>query len=338
MTIRRSSTQIRPSTAIFSAILLTKAVLFVGYSLNDPDFRLLLDRQLTVFRGNIPERYALMAGIGKVERDVLWRTARIRVLPYDDGKHEQVLEFLRTLLDQVSAEPAVAAAIPPAVPAATPAQAQVDAAAAPHLFASAIPSTTLSIRLRRQTLEASVSLRGNAVQGSGAPPNWSQLPKLIEAALGSQFQARTFGEELGKLLPEIVLSALKDVPADHTITLRLSPEVELLPWEMAEVDGRFLVLRNPLVRAPIGLPDTARGYPIVRQPTRVLLIGDPNQDDGLPLPGALAEVTEIAKVYGEHPTLVCDSLDRSVCKFRQRRGRIIVRELRHRAFRRARLV
>ena len=40
--------------SIFSAILLTKAVLFVGYSINDPDFRLLLDRQLTMFRGNIP--------------------------------------------------------------------------------------------------------------------------------------------------------------------------------------------------------------------------------------------------------------------------------------------
>lgn len=130
----------------------------------------------------------------------------------------------------------------------------------------------------------------------------------MEAALGHQAQARTFGQELGKLLPEMVLGALKDVPVDHMITLRLSPEVELLPWEMAEVDGHFLVLRNPLVRAPIGLSDTARGYPIVRQPTRVLLIGDPNQGDGMPLPGALAEVTEIAEVYGEYPALVCDSL------------------------------
>jgi hypothetical protein len=81
--------------AVFSAILLTKSILFVGYSLSDPDFRLLLDWQFTTFKGAAPQRYALMRGIGKIERDVLWRTARIRVLPYDD--HDEVLQFLRQL-------------------------------------------------------------------------------------------------------------------------------------------------------------------------------------------------------------------------------------------------
>lgn len=83
--------------AIFSAILLTKAVFFVGYSMNDPDFRLLLDRQLTTFKGNVPERYALMSGVGEIERDVLWRSARIRVLPYSE--HHEVLTFLEALRD-----------------------------------------------------------------------------------------------------------------------------------------------------------------------------------------------------------------------------------------------
>jgi hypothetical protein len=81
--------------AVFSAILLTKSILFIGYSLSDPDFRLLLDWQFTTFKGASPERYALMRGVGKVERDVLWRTAKIRVLPYDD--HDEVLQFLRQL-------------------------------------------------------------------------------------------------------------------------------------------------------------------------------------------------------------------------------------------------
>jgi hypothetical protein len=81
--------------AIFSAILLTNAILFIGYSISDPDFRLLLDRQLTTFKGNVPERYALMSGIGEIERDVLWRSARIRVIPYDD--HNDLITFLQYL-------------------------------------------------------------------------------------------------------------------------------------------------------------------------------------------------------------------------------------------------
>jgi hypothetical protein len=84
---------------IFSGLLLTKALLFVGYSLSDPDFRLLMDRQLTHFKGFVPERYALMTGVGPVERDVLWRTARIQVISYENasGTHAEVLQFLQAL-------------------------------------------------------------------------------------------------------------------------------------------------------------------------------------------------------------------------------------------------
>lgn len=88
---------------VFSAILLTHAVLFVGYSLSDPDFQLLLDRQLTLFDHHVPPRYALMTGLGQVERDVLWNGAAIQTLSYDvepghpDGKHHQVLRFLEAL-------------------------------------------------------------------------------------------------------------------------------------------------------------------------------------------------------------------------------------------------
>src|SRR3954464_8838697 len=96
--------------AVFSAILLTRAVLFVGYSLNDPDFRLLLDRQLTLFKKFVPERYAIMAGVGEVEREVLRRTAQIKVLSYPAGQHEQLVEFLRALQAQVSATSAPAGA------------------------------------------------------------------------------------------------------------------------------------------------------------------------------------------------------------------------------------
>lgn len=88
---------------VFSAILLTHSILFVGYSLQDPDFRLLLDQQLTVFDGNVPPRYALMSGLGSIQRDVLWKSASIKVLSYatepghPDGPHHQVLRFFEAL-------------------------------------------------------------------------------------------------------------------------------------------------------------------------------------------------------------------------------------------------
>ncbi|HSF32445.1 MAG TPA: SIR2 family protein [Candidatus Tectomicrobia bacterium] len=291
--------------AIFSAILLTKAILFIGYSLNDPDFRLLFDRQLTVFRGNIPERYALMSGVGKVERDVLWRTARIRVLPYADGKHEEVLEFLRTVSDQLRSAPGAAAKSLQAVT-----LAPKRGGLAPQPPSPAAASTVLSLRLQGRMLEASVISRGNVVQGSGTPPVGTLLAKLIPDALRWQSKARLFGRMLTECLPDVVLRALKETPADHVITLRLSPDLELLPWEWLIIEGSFLLLRQPVVRASAGVSDTARGYPIVRRPARALLIGDPNQSDGigLSLPGALAEVKEIAEAYGKHAGVLCKLL------------------------------
>jgi CHAT domain-containing protein len=106
-------------------------------------------------------------------------------------------------------------------------------------------------------------------------------------------------------LPDVVLRALKEVPAKHVITLQLSADLDLLPWEWLIVEGDFLALRHPIVRAPAGVSDMARGYPIVRQPARVLLIGDPNQSDGMPLPGALTEVKEIGAAYAKHPGVIC---------------------------------
>lgn len=93
---------------IFSGLLLTKALFFVGYSLSDPDFRLLMDRQLSHFKGFVPERFALMTGVGPVERDVLWRTARIQVISYENAskKHAEVLQFLEDLQAAVLPKPA----------------------------------------------------------------------------------------------------------------------------------------------------------------------------------------------------------------------------------------
>jgi SIR2-like domain len=79
----------------FSALLLTKALLIVGYSISDPDFRLLVERHFTTFSGSVPERYALLSDVSEIEEDVLLRTAGIRVIRYQ--QHEEVVEFLKAL-------------------------------------------------------------------------------------------------------------------------------------------------------------------------------------------------------------------------------------------------
>lgn len=83
--------------AFFSALLLTRSVLFLGYSLGDPDFRLLMERQLAVFGDNVPERYAVMSGVGSVEKEGLLRSANIRVLSYQEGQHQEVVDFVEAL-------------------------------------------------------------------------------------------------------------------------------------------------------------------------------------------------------------------------------------------------
>ena len=315
--------------SLFSALLLTKSVLFLGYSLNDPDFQLLFDRQLTIFRGSVPERYALMTGVGKVERDVLWRTARIRVLPYDEGKHEQVLEFLQTLLTQVNEQ--AAKPQPPAPPPAPPRPAA--SADAPRAAAGAVSGVViknlvigtdyhvanfaadgtinivaapkekklppvLSIVLSAGNVELSLQSGDTTLQAHGPPLDWTNLRSMIPGALSSLAKARLLGQELANRLPKEILAGLQKILPDQTITLNLGSEVDLLPWEWTIVNNAFLAAQNPLARAPGSVSNSARGYPILRDSARVLLIGDPSQEQTKKrLPGAQMEVADLAKVY-----------------------------------------
>ena len=91
--------------AMLSAIFLSYTVLFVGYSLGDPNFRLLFDAQLTTFGTDVPPRYAIMSGVTEVERELLWRTARIRTIEYPEGRHELVPQILAYLAQQSAAMP-----------------------------------------------------------------------------------------------------------------------------------------------------------------------------------------------------------------------------------------
>ncbi|MBM4430938.1 MAG: CHAT domain-containing protein, partial [Chloroflexi bacterium] len=283
----------RAFNEVFSAILLTNAILFVGYSLSDPDLRLLLDRQLSIFKDYVPNRYALMCGISAVERDVLWRTARIQVLSYPAGQHQEVVEFLRTLKEEVEQAPAEELPLPSKIP---------EAPAVGVAQPISLPSTTLSIRLRGRDVESAVVTRERTViaQGTAPLPEWSTLTRLLRDSEHGGLQIappmQRVGQALAGCFPAGVLRALQDIPPQHVLTLRLCEELETLPWEWVEVQGQTLFLRYPVVRASIGIADAARGFPSIRQPVQALLVGDPS--DSYPLPGARAEIEAIAAVYG----------------------------------------
>ncbi len=84
------------------------------------------------------------------------------------------------------------------------------------------------------------------------------------------------------------------------------------------VGNTALCLRNPVARAPIGISDEARGYPLVHKPIQVLLIGDPSEN----LPGARQETEQIANAYAGHAEIDCTTLIGSEATFDR-----VVREL-----------
>ena len=297
--------------AVFSALLLTKAILFVGYSLGDPDFRLLLDQQLTHFGGHVPDRYALMSGVGKVERDVLWRSARIRVLPYAEGEHQHVLGFLRSIQQAVGSDAVALAPTDVRRVAMTPRG--LSSVSQPSVVSS--PSAVrppaaavLSLRLAGDAVKASISLGDDVVEGAVSSADLSLLTKLSRGAFKHDAKSRLLSRQITKAIPESVRAKLRETSADDVITLRLPASLETFPWEWIEIDDQPLMLRNPVARSPMGVSDDARGYPILREPTRVLLIGDPNANDGIGLPGAKKEILEIAEIYDKDPGSVQKTL------------------------------
>jgi hypothetical protein len=317
---------------IFSGLLLTKALFFVGYSLSDPDFRLLMDRQLSHFKGFVPERYALMTGVGPVEREVLWRTARIQVISYENtsGKHAEVLEFLKNLKDAVHPKPMLesvqmkaATSIPP--PAAAPqpgkivsqntsggskpseAQWVFEAYTAP---APAPPQAVKSPAVRSprhqlfiERMQGRVQLRlvrGDSepvVQGTAATRLEEDVGLSLKEAVerGADSHAWLYTqlmERLLKHLPREVLEALGESSTQAPLVLHLAPELARFPWELLPLQGQAVCLKRELVRAPVGVPAQVRGTPLIRVRPRILFIEGKREGRAGP-----RELEHLAKLY-----------------------------------------
>lgn len=282
--------------AVLSGILLTHAVLFVGYSLSDTNFRLLLDNQLTVFNGNVPPRFALLDGVESAERDILWRTAKLRTLAYPRGQHQEVGRFLQALAAHFAPERAVKGQ-----------KLLVTTAAA------AIPYCTLRIDRAGGGLALDLvrhSVDGKAERlwvGGGALPSWTRVTKLMALAAqasqpgaGDLANLAGMGQLLTRAVPAALRRKLRSLPPGQTLELDCSPETDCLPWEWLQSGGEPICLQRPLIRRPVEISNTARGFRFARPPLRFLIIGDagmgePRCNEDYPLAGAEREAAAIVR-------------------------------------------
>jgi hypothetical protein len=88
------------------AMFLNNTVLFIGFSMTDPDLLNLLQELKVIFEGNVPTHYALMdvTGTTQTEQELLEENYGVKVMPYipSTPDHPEVKEFLDRLQKKVT--------------------------------------------------------------------------------------------------------------------------------------------------------------------------------------------------------------------------------------------
>lgn len=96
--------------ALLFGVFLNYKLLFVGYGLRDPDFKLILRELTLIFENYVPRHYALVPNPGTFEQDHLLRQMNIQLIGYDAADdHAAVVDVLRELHEIAPAPIPVAA-------------------------------------------------------------------------------------------------------------------------------------------------------------------------------------------------------------------------------------
>lgn len=89
--------------AFLQSVFAQNTVVFIGYSLNDPDCEFILSELAYVFSGSLPPHYAILPDPDPVKVDDLKARMNIRVLPYSaTGGHGELTVLLTQLRDAVT--------------------------------------------------------------------------------------------------------------------------------------------------------------------------------------------------------------------------------------------
>jgi hypothetical protein len=303
--------------AVISGLLMTNAVLFLGYSLSDVNFRLLLDQQLTLFRGSVPPRYALMSGCGPEEQELLWRTARLQVLGYPTNKHENVERFLAALSTSIdSAAPTASAGTPPRAQPRT-------AVRVPRkdVAPDSTQAVRLSIRWGEQRLRFSLKTPRHSALDWVIAPSPGEVDRLSLACLAvikaqhrrfdARPEVRAVGAQLAQWIPTSATELLLSCPFGTPLVVSCDVATMSVPWEWIALGEECVATRFALSRTSVLISDAARGQRRFSG-RRAVLVGDGGSGDGPhqgSLPGAV------------HEALAAARLLRHVC---QRRGVVVL--------------
>ena len=88
------------------AMFLHRTVLFLGFSMTDPDLLSLLAELKVIFNGSVPTHYALMdvSGTTQTEQDLLQENYGVQIIPYipSSSDHPEVEEFVARLSEKVT--------------------------------------------------------------------------------------------------------------------------------------------------------------------------------------------------------------------------------------------
>jgi hypothetical protein len=317
--------------SVLGGILLTNAVLFVGYSLSDTNFRLLLDNHLTIFEGNVPPRYAIMEDVGPAESEILWKTARLQVLSYPKDQHGEVERCLVALAGLVAAEEPASQPDEPAIHPRDPFTTLSIGAGDGHLLFELI---------HHRPGGAPTSERTSTREWIGSGPVLDTRAMGPSLRLANETQARgpsprpvitEVGDALAGLLPPPLQDALDQLPPGGIVEIACSAAVTRVPWEWTSVAGGPLALRYAVVRRPTEVTHQARGRRAVGRPLHALILGDSGGADepGLwSLPFAEWEADVVARLLTlGAPDAVVTRLSRETATHRN-----VVRELERRVY------
>ena len=86
------------SRSFLHGAMLNHTLLFVGYSLSDPDFQLILRELSLMFQNHVPKHYALIPNCGDFAEEHLLRRLNVQAISYDPADdHREAADFLAEL-------------------------------------------------------------------------------------------------------------------------------------------------------------------------------------------------------------------------------------------------
>ncbi|MGH7450221.1 MAG: SIR2 family NAD-dependent protein deacylase [bacterium] len=98
----RSILRVPHLRSFLQSVFINYTVFFVGYSLSDPDFQVLLKELTAIFQGYTPQHYALIPNPQEFTTDYLQKSMNIQAMVYDPKDGHAIVEKVLNELQKVA--------------------------------------------------------------------------------------------------------------------------------------------------------------------------------------------------------------------------------------------